>query len=108
MVRDDVPNETHRSVVLAFQATGQDDVLTPYVDRYLAAVDTTWERLGSHKAATALEFIFPRPLASRELLAKVDAWLETSNANPGAIRYVQEGRADVARYLAGQARDAQG
>ena len=108
MVRDDVPNETHRSVVLAFQAPGQDDVLTPYVDRYLAAVDTTWERLGSHKASTALEFIFPRPLASRELLAKVDAWLETSSANPGAIRYVQEGRADVARYLAGQAKDAQG
>ena len=108
MVRDDVPNETHRSVVLAFQAAGQDDVLTPYVDRYLAAVDTTWERLGSHKASTALEFIFPRPLASRELLAKVDAWLETSSANPGALRYVQEGRADVARYLAGQAKDAQG
>ena len=108
MVRDDVPNETHRSVVLAFQAPGQDEVLTPYVDRYLAAVDTTWERLGTHKASTALEFIFPRPLASRELLAKVDAWLETSSANPGAIRYVQEGRADVARYLAGQAKDAQG
>ena len=108
MVRDDVPNETHRSVVLAFQAPGQDAVLAPYVDRYLDAVDSTWERLGTHKASTALEFIFPRPLASPELLEKVDAWLERTNANPGAIRYVQEGRADVARYLAGQARDAQG
>ena len=60
-------------------------MLTPYVDKYLAVADTTWERLGTHKASTALEFIFPRPLASRELLAKVDAWLETSSANPGAI-----------------------
>ena len=72
-----------------------------------SAVDSTWERLGTHKASTALEFIFPRPLASPELLEKVDAWLETSTANPGAIRYVREGRADVARYLAGQAKDAE-
>ncbi len=107
MVRDDVPNETQRSVVLAFQCHGQDDVLAPYVDKYLAAADTMWEEKGTQRASTALEFIFPRPLASQELLDKVDAWLQTSEANPAAKRYVREGRADVARYLAAQARDAQ-
>ena len=38
---------------------------TPYVEKYLAAADTMWEQHGTQKASTALEFIFPRPLASR-------------------------------------------
>jgi aminopeptidase N len=107
MVRDDVANETQRSVVLAFQAYGQDDVLAPYVEKYLAAADTLWEEKGTQRASTALEFIFPKPLASQELLDRVDAWLESSPANPAAKRYVREGRADVARALAAQAKDAQ-
>ncbi|MXG89558.1 aminopeptidase N [Nocardioides flavescens] len=106
MVRDDVPNETQRSVVLAFQVPGQDDVLAPYVERYLAAADTMWEEKGTQRASTALEFMFPKPLASAELLERVDAWLESSPANPAAKRYVREGRADVARALAAQEKDA--
>ena len=108
MVRDDIPNETQRSIVLAFQQHDQDDVLAPYVEQYLAAADTMWEEKGTQRASTALEYIFPRPLASQELLDRVDAWLESSSANPAAKRYVHEGRADVARALAAQAKDAQG
>ncbi|WP_028637215.1 aminopeptidase N [Nocardioides sp. URHA0032] len=108
MVRDDVPNETQRSVVLAFQQYGQDEVLAPYVEKYLAEADTLWERKGTQRASTALEFIFPKQLASQELLDRVDAWLDSSEANPAAKRYVREGRADVARALAAQAKDAQG
>ncbi|MBO9523274.1 MAG: aminopeptidase N [Nocardioidaceae bacterium] len=105
IVRTDTPNETARSIILAFGPSGQDEVLAPYVEKYLEAANTLWEHLGTHKAATALEFIFPRALASQELLDRVDAWLATTTADPGAVRYVREGRADVARYLAGQARD---
>jgi len=106
MVRDDVPNETQRNVVLAFMQPGQEDVLAPYVDRYLDAAHTLWEDKGTQRASTALEFIFPKPLASQDLLDRVDAWLESTGANPAAQRYVREGRADVARALAAQARDA--
>jgi aminopeptidase N len=106
MVRDDIANETQRSIVLAFQQHGQADVLAPYVEKYLEAADTMWEEKGTQRASTALEFIFPRPLASQELLDRVDAWLESSPANPAAKRYVREGRADVARALAAQERDA--
>ena len=106
MVRDDIPNETQRSVVTAFQCHGQDDVLAPYVEKYLVAADTMWEEKGTQRASTALESMFPRPLASQQLLDRVDAWLESSPANPAAKRYVREGRADVARALAAQAKDA--
>jgi aminopeptidase N len=107
VVRADTPNETQRSIVLAFQAHHQDDLLEPYVEKYLEAAETLWEHLGTHKASTALNFIFPRPLASPALLERVDAWLETATANPAAVRFVKEGRADVARYLAAQAKDAE-
>ncbi len=105
MVRDDVPNETQRNIVLAFQAFGQDEVLQPYVEKYLAAADTMWEEKGTQRASTALEFIFPKTLASQQLLDRVDAWLESSPANPAAKRYVREGRDDVARALRAQKKD---
>ncbi|WP_182524132.1 aminopeptidase N [Nocardioides dongkuii] len=107
VLRDDTPNETQRSIILSFQRAGQDDVLTPYVERYLTEADTIWDRLGTQRASTALEFIFPRQLVSQDLLDLYDAWLESSPAPPAAKRYVREGRADVARALAAQARDAQ-
>ena len=107
VVRDDVPNETQRSVVLAFMQPGQDELLEPYVEKYLEAADTLWEDKGTQRASTALEFLFPRPLASNTLLDRANRWLQESPANPAAKRYVHEGAADVERYLAGQARDAE-
>lgn len=103
------PNETARSVVFSFMRAGQEDVLAPYVDRYLADAAETWDRIGAHRASVALEYIFPRILATEETLAKVDAWLENESegVNPGALRYVREGRADIARSLAAQAKDAE-
>ncbi|MEO7944316.1 MAG: aminopeptidase N [Marmoricola sp.] len=108
VVRDDVPNETQRSVVLSFMQHGQDEVLRPYVAKYLQVAETLWEQKGTQRASTAVEFLFPRPLASPELLEQVTTWLRESSANPAAKRYVREGAADVERYLAGQAKDAEG
>jgi len=106
MVRDDVANETQRSIVLAFSAFGQDEVLAPYVEKYLTAADTMWEDKGTQRASTALEFIFPKHLASQDLLDRLDQWLEQSPANPAAKRYVRENRDDIARALRAQAKDA--
>ena len=93
MVDGSVPNETAKQVVLSFMRAGQEDLLAPYVDRYLADAPLAWDRLGAHRAAVSLEYIFPRVLASAEALAKVDAWLatEADGVNPGALRFVQGG-----------------
>jgi aminopeptidase N len=103
------PNETALAVVMSFPRIGQEDVLAPYVDRYLEAVPGIWDRLGAHRAQKALEFIFPRVLATQETLDKVDAWLAagTDGLNPGAVRYVREARSDVARALRAQQKDAE-
>ncbi len=106
-VQENVPNETHRSICLAFMRHGQEELLAPYLEKYLEAADDIWERLGTQKASTALEYTFPAPLGSPEMLERLDAWLESSPANPGAKRYVREGRDDVARALRAQAKDAE-
>jgi len=106
VVRDDVANETQRSIAAAFPASGQADLLAPYLERYLEMADTVWEEKGTQRASTALEYMFLMPLASQETLDRLDRWLEDSPANPAAKRYVREGRADMARALAAQARDA--
>ncbi len=106
VMQKETPNETSRSIVLAFMRHGQADVLAPYLEKYLDAAETMWDTLGTHKASVVLEHIFPRPLASPELLERVDGWLASSTAKAGVKRYVTEGRSDVARALAAQARDA--
>ncbi|MGL5809290.1 MAG: aminopeptidase N [Nocardioides sp.] len=108
MERDDVPNETQRQIASAFALPGQEELIAPYLEKYLEAADTIWEEKGTHRAATSLEAMFPMPLASEETLARIDAWLENSPANPAAKRYVREGRDDMARALAGQRRDSAG
>jgi aminopeptidase N len=104
--RDDVPNETQRSIALAFPAAGQADLLAPYLEPYLEVADTIWEEKGVQRASTALEYMFLMPLVSHETIARLDEWLERSEANPAAKRYVREGRSDMARALAAQAKDA--
>jgi len=106
VLRDDVPNETQRSAALAFFQHGQEEVLEPYVARFLEVADHIWEDKGTQRASTVLRLMFPRPLASEALLERVDAWLASTEADPAARRYVAEGRADVVRALAAQDRDA--
>ncbi|HET7430000.1 MAG TPA: aminopeptidase N [Nocardioides sp.] len=102
----EVPNETHRSIAVSFMRHGQEDLLAPYLERYLEAADTIWEKLGTHMASNMLEGAFPLPLSSAETIERIDRWLEESPANPAAKRYVREGRADLLRARAAQAKDA--
>ncbi len=102
--RDDLPNETQRQTAAAFAAPGQEQVLEPYLEKYLAAAETIWESKGVQRASTALELMFPMPLASPEVLSRVNTWLERSTANPAAKRYVAEGADAMARALRAQGR----
>jgi aminopeptidase N len=106
VVRDDVPNETQRSIATAFQVAGQDEVLEPYVDAYLNVAETLWEEKGVQRASVALIALFPRMLATSETERRVTEWLAGTNANPATVRYVREGLDDVQRALRAQARDA--
>ena len=92
--------------MFSFVRTGQEELLAPYVEKYLTAGEQAWEHLGTHRASTVLGYIFPTPLASPELVEKVESWLATTDAPVPAQRYVREGLADAQRALAAQACDA--
>jgi len=101
-VRTDVPNETRRSVAMAFQVAGQGDILQPYVDRYLQMAETVLEDKGVWMAQVALIYLFPLANPSQATLSTVDDWLAATTAGPATVRYVSEGRDDLARALKAQ------
>jgi aminopeptidase N len=98
----DTPNETRRQIAAAFQVSGQAEVLEPYVDRYLAMADTVVDDLGVWIGQTALIHLFPLANPSTQTLAKIDDWLASTKAPAAAVRYVGEGRDDLARALRAQ------
>ena len=106
IVRDDTPTETHRSICMGFWQEGQEDVLDDYVDEYLAQVPTVWDRKGTFMASTVLVLMFPSRMARPEVLAKVDAFLASSELGDATKRYVAEGRAEMSRAIAAQEFDA--
>ena len=100
------PNETAREMTLSIFRFGQQDILASYLDKYLEAAGTAIDTLGFHKAAVVLEYGFPKTLASPATMARLDEWLADNTAPKGAVRYVGEARAEVARALDAQACDA--
>jgi aminopeptidase N len=106
VVRDDVANETQRSIAAAFQVFGQDELLLPYVDTYLEAARRVWDDKGVQRGTIILLYLFPRALPRQDVLERVDAWLTDDSVNPAARRLVGEGRSDIVRALAAQEFDA--
>jgi aminopeptidase N len=108
VVDADTPNETQRQIAVSFQVVDQEELLEPYVERYLEAAEDVWERLGVFRAGMVLQHLFPRALADERTLERVNRWLASATANPAALRYVREGASDLERALAAQRKDAAG
>lgn len=100
----ETPNETRRQTALAFQVSGQADVLEPYVDRYLEMAETVIEEKGVWIGQVALIYLFPLANPSESTLQRVRSWLATTSASPAAQRYVSEGCDDLARALRARSR----
>ena len=104
--RDDVANETQRSIATSFAGSRHPELLEPFVETYLETAETIWEAKGTQRASTVLEYMFPTPLASEQFIERVDTWLAQTDAPESAKRYVREGRDEAARALRAQACDA--
>ncbi|WP_211116653.1 aminopeptidase N [Glycomyces buryatensis] len=99
-------NYIRRSSMLGFAPLDQADLVRPYLGRYLEAVPELWEKLGAQQAVEFSKLAFPSCLIETETLAVLDGWLAEDRPAP-VKRGVAEGRADIARALAGRALDAQ-
>ena len=106
----DTPNETQFRTILGFQQPGQEDLLRPYIEKYLAAAQDVYTRLGSSMGENVLVYLSPRNLPEQSTLDALTAWLDTEAESVDAptLRYVGEARADLIRALDAQRRDAAG
>ena len=86
----------------------QDEILTPYVDRYLEVVDDIGNQRGRWATASTtirqhvLGLLFPRPLADRAFIATLDAFLAERALPDSVKRLVLERRDDALRALHNQ------
>jgi aminopeptidase N len=104
---EDTPNETQFRTILGFQQPGQEDLLRPYVDRYLSAAKDVYTRLGSSMGENVLVYLSPRHLADQGALDALTRWLDAESGSVDAptLRYVTEAQADLTRAIAAQAKD---
>jgi aminopeptidase N len=102
---DEVTNSVQSAICVSFAARGQDEVLAPYVEPYLAMVEEAsalrgvWATKGGALRTTAVRNLFPVPAEREPFLARLDAWLETVTLAPSVGRIVAERRADSLRAL---------
>ena len=91
MVRDDILNETQRSVVQPSSSTDRDEVLAPLRQKYLMAADTMWGDKGAARLDCAGVHL-PQAARGEELLDRVPmrGWSRPRRTRP--LRYVREGR----------------
>ncbi len=104
-VEPDIPNETHRQVCAGFWQYGQD------VDRtedYLQLLGDVSERRGSWEArgyaaiAAAVRWLFPAPVATEEVIDRIETWMRESSPAQQVERLVRERLDDARRALRAQ------
>jgi aminopeptidase N len=100
-----VANETHAQVCTQFWQFGQEDVLRPYAESYLEVAQAIsegrdgWADRSSAIRQHVLGLLFPRHLADREYLARLDRWVAETSPTDSVLRQVGERRDDAERAL---------
>ena len=106
----DTPNETHAQICSQFWQVDQESVNAPYADAYLdvvramAANRDGWGERSTTIRQHVLGLLFPRPLADRSFLDRLDAVTGEGELPEYVRRIVSERRDDAERALRNQAR----
>ena len=84
------------------QAHGQDELLRPYVDRYLEALPHVWSELSPQLARALTLHLFPVTLIDNAVYERVGAYLERQDLPAAMRRIVLEQHDDLRRALHAQ------
>ncbi len=102
---DEVTNSVQSAICVSFGQRGQDEVLAPYVEPYLAMVEEAsalrgvWATKGAVLRTSAVRNLFPVPTDREPFLARLDDWLGSVTLSASVRRTVEERRADSLRAL---------
>ncbi len=91
-----------RTMGAGFWQRGQEELLSPYVDAYLSAVDGWWQSLSPQLAQALTQFGFPSTLVQPEVVTKVEGLIADDGLHPAARRVVLEQLDDLRRALRAQ------
>ena len=96
---DDLGMETLREVSQAFLLPEHAHLLSSYVDKYFEALPEIWSSREEGARRLLGQMLFPFPVASPELLAKIDAFSAAAPDDYGLRRVMTENRDIVERAL---------
>jgi aminopeptidase N len=103
--QEELPNATHAAVIRGFVQVEQLDLLSPYVDRYFAAIDEVWRDRSGEMAQNVAVGLYPGLLVSPAVVEATDRHLAGRDVPPALSRLLLEGRDGVVRALRARARD---
>ncbi|MFF3684744.1 aminopeptidase N [Streptomyces sp. NPDC002187] len=103
---DKLPNAVQEAVIVGFVQTDQRELLTPYTEKFFAAVKDVWESRSHEMAQQIAVGLYPSLQISQATLDTTDAWLESAQPSAALRRLISESRAGVERALKAQAADA--
>jgi aminopeptidase N len=105
--RTDVPNETQRSICVAFWQPEQGAVLAGYLDKYLKTCEQiststgVWAEKSSIFRQNVLEYLFPDIADDARALGRIRGWLTAAVTEDGAplgemVKHLTSERLDAA------------
>lgn len=107
--RNDLSNQMVEAIGAGFRRSTDLSLLEPFVERYHAMLVDAWAERSVAIGERVVGGFYPFSLASEQLKAASDAWLEAHpDAAAGLVRTVAENRDTVARALVAQERDRRG
>jgi aminopeptidase N len=107
VVEDDkLPNAVQEAVIGGFVQTDQRELLSPYTERYFAAVKGVWDSRSHEMAQQIVIGLYPTLQVSQATLDATDAWLASADPAPALRRLIVESRSGVERALRAQEADA--
>lgn len=101
-----LPNAVTASMGLGFGRVHDTNLLQPYIERYFSIIAQVWDSRTLHIAEGLAVGFFPMALASQELLAATQSWLDNNTDSPSGLRRtIAENRDSLTRALQAQAAD---
>ena len=100
-----VPLAVLRAVAGGFGQYGQENLLRPYLERYLGSLDRWWEGRTRDEAISLARGLFPSTLIDGDAVAAVDDALADGGRPPPLRRILVEGKDGLERALRARALD---
>jgi len=108
MEKDTLANESVTAVIQGFRRVVDEELLTPYRQRYFDVISQVWAERSNEIATRLVGGYFPHSYGGQGVLDSADAWLAEAEEAPfGLRRIIIEGRDTVARQERVRSADVQ-